>query len=741
MIARICLTLIAIITLSLSTVAQKNENSKFTTGVKSTIKVQEKLASVAGIPPQDPWNTTLQKVKIYHGDPDSIDLMKAVKLAKKAQAEIGLGIDKPGSREVTPEIGTSMSGTTMTNSTPPDNTVAISNAGRIVAVDNEDISYFNSNGNFLGSSTHGSFFSGLTTSNLLYDPRVLYDADEDRFIYVLLNGNNSSVSQIFVCFSESNNPFIDGWHIYAFDGNPLNNNCWTDYPHIGITENELFITGNLFNNNNNFNQSIVWQIDKSEGYNGASVSWDYWDDIFDPFSNRAFSLVPASHGYGTNYGTNMYMVSNYSGGGNRIFLWEISGDMDSNPSMTVEWISSTYDVAADGNQAGSNNLVDVGNCRMQNAFYLNGIVHCVHASEYLNTAYSGVYYYRIPVDDAKDGTQRTEFGQSGFDYAYPSLASFGLNECDQSVMIGALRTGGTIFPEMRVMNCDEDMQWSNSTLVYAGEGPIVFLGGTERWGDYSAMQRKHNANDPEIWFSGCYPNSGNRWRTRIAEINGDYEPAEIPVASFSSSDSSGEPQAFITFTDLSTGNPDSWLWTFEGGNPPTSSSQNQIVFYGDTGTFDVKLEVSNNGCTDSTRIEDFITIALAASDTDTAVIAGGLTVYIVDGDTFELFGNTLVPLSSENEAEEENFESKVYPNPVLNTNMFFAEFETPNGAMIEVQIFDMNGRLVKDLHKDYSKPGIHRIGFNKLALESGQYFMHIKSNDQIILNEKVIVQH
>jgi len=291
------------------------------------------------------------------------------------------------------------------------------------------------------------------------------------------------------------------------------------------------------------------------------------------------------------------------------------------------------------------------------------------------------------------------------------------------------------------MNCDEDMQWSNSTLVYAGEGPIVFLGGTERWGDYSAMQRKHNANDPEIWFSGCYPNSGNRWRTRIAEINGDYEPAEIPVASFSSSDSSGEPQAFITFTDLSTGNPDSWLWTFEGGNPPTSSSQNQIVFYGDTGTFDVKLEVSNNGCTDSTRIEDFITIALAASDTDTAVIAGGLTVYIVDGDTFELFGNTLVPLSSENEAEEENFESKVYPNPVLNTDMFFAEFETPNGAMIEVQIFDMNGRLVKDLHKDYSKPGIHRIGFNKLALESGQYFMHIKSNDQIILNEKVIVQH
>jgi len=49
----------------------------------------------------------------------------------------------------------------------------------------------------------------------------------------------------------------------------------------------------------------------------------------------------------------------------------------------------------------------------------------------------------------------------------------------------------------------------------------------------------------------------------------------------------------IYFTDFSTGNPVSWQWVFEGGQPEHSQVQNPSVIYSDPGSFDVQLTASN----------------------------------------------------------------------------------------------------------------------------------------------------
>jgi PKD repeat protein len=49
----------------------------------------------------------------------------------------------------------------------------------------------------------------------------------------------------------------------------------------------------------------------------------------------------------------------------------------------------------------------------------------------------------------------------------------------------------------------------------------------------------------------------------------------------------------VTFTDLSTGNPTSWKWSFPGGTPDNSTLRNPVVTYTTRGTFDVQLIVSN----------------------------------------------------------------------------------------------------------------------------------------------------
>ncbi len=58
------------------------------------------------------------------------------------------------------------------------------------------------------------------------------------------------------------------------------------------------------------------------------------------------------------------------------------------------------------------------------------------------------------------------------------------------------------------------------------------------------------------------------------------------------------PGTNVQFEDLSTGNPTSWAWEFEGGTPSTSTEQNPIISYDNPGLFQVKLTVSDGTNTD-----------------------------------------------------------------------------------------------------------------------------------------------
>ena len=62
----------------------------------------------------------------------------------------------------------------------------------------------------------------------------------------------------------------------------------------------------------------------------------------------------------------------------------------------------------------------------------------------------------------------------------------------------------------------------------------------------------------------------------------------------------------INFTDLSTGNPNEWLWLFGDGS--SSVAKNPDHQYSDTGYFSVTLIAINNGCADTLLLPDYIHI-------------------------------------------------------------------------------------------------------------------------------------
>lgn len=75
-----------------------------------------------------------------------------------------------------------------------------------------------------------------------------------------------------------------------------------------------------------------------------------------------------------------------------------------------------------------------------------------------------------------------------------------------------------------------------------------------------------------------------------------------PVAAFAASSTAVQAGALVIFSDQSDGNPTTWNWTFDGGDPASSTAQNPIVHYSATGTYDVTLSVTNaDGSDDETK--------------------------------------------------------------------------------------------------------------------------------------------
>lgn len=85
-------------------------------------------------------------------------------------------------------------------------------------------------------------------------------------------------------------------------------------------------------------------------------------------------------------------------------------------------------------------------------------------------------------------------------------------------------------------------------------------------------------------------------------------PIQTPVANFSADTQTVFEGNSVSFSDTSSNAPNSWSWTFEGGTPATSNSQNPIVAYNSIGVYKVSLTVSNSAGSDTKEVNGYITV-------------------------------------------------------------------------------------------------------------------------------------
>ncbi len=752
------------------------------------------------------WKPTL--IKITHStehelpNQEYIDSMNDVNFKLKNEYRKAHAINNAERTTITtPAIVATFAGNPNDGNTPLDNSVAISNGGYIVSVTNSQIYYYNTSGTPLAYNSIVSFLPPSLSVSGVCDPVVLYDYCADRFIFFCQELNASghvfSNNRIIICFSVNNNP-MNGWYVYALVGDPTGTGGAFDYPKLAVNDSELFITGNIFSEPSGaYNQSVIFQMNKLNGYAGApSVTYVSYTGIL----GSPATLLPVSWGQSNCIATGMLLVSTINISGSTIIkVYQINGNNCCSPTITYYTASSPpYYLPSDASQLGTTMPINVRDCRVLSGFYLDTIIHFVFNSSDPTTLDDVINYNRLNITTLTNVS--STFRVAGNDCAYPSVASFATAPTDKSVMIGFGLSSATTYPQIKVVNCDNSMSWSGSTLVKSSSSYVNYGYPTappERWGDYTGTSRYHSSVTPSIWMSGMFGDASHHWNTWIAEIGSGLvstcamptglSPTSVSPTSetLNWSAATGATSYNIQYRQVGT-----TAWT------TTTSATNSItitVTPSTTYEFQVQTVCAAGISSYSSPTVQFTTSAIpptcsaptGLSATDVTPNSETLNWNAVSGAisynvqyragttgawtviTVTLTSTTITGLSpntfyqfqvqtvcsslSSNWASwsfttQNNLEisgsintatAKVFPNPI--SNIFSVEFSLTENVNLNIAVIDINGKTVKELYSGIATIGDNIFSFDKSNLSGGTYFLVIKSNSQTIKNEKIVI--
>ena len=195
----------------------------------------------------------------------------------------GFGFDDNQTENISPTTGLGV------RFIPPD-PIGAAGKSRIIAVVNTMIEARTKDGKLKWRDSLKDFFSPLgaaTLGTFTFDPKVVYDQFEDRFVVVTLeviidaNGDGGLIdtdnfSRILLAVSKTHNPKTPtaaDWHYHAIDSKVLLGGfieIWADYPGFEVDEEAVYVTANMFTfvPFGLFGGVRLWIVDKGAGSAG-----------------------------------------------------------------------------------------------------------------------------------------------------------------------------------------------------------------------------------------------------------------------------------------------------------------------------------------------------------------------------------------------------------------------------------------------------------------------------------------
>ncbi len=612
------------------------------------------------------WNVQLTHIDAFkHATTVPHNEMLILKSKANSVASIEKELRSPAKSKASDSVqeavlGRNFRGNIRSGSVPMDNTVAVSHNGHIVSAINTNVIFTQPDGIVTYNKGFPEFFTLLGLGTRMYDPRVIYDTEQRRFIFMCLHGSDPQTTHLCLAFSETEDP--NGiWNYYALRGNPDGDDNWFDYPNIAVSHHDYYLTGLMRNREGDWQYSVMYQIDKNSGYQGKPLEYKYYNDIKDADGSLSFNLVPTPAGWVNLLSPGMYFVSNNPTGGNTYNLHYTTESTLNNPTLVgIQSIGFETSLAPDARQPNTNKRLNTFDSRIWSAMYLDGVIHM---GSHVNTAEGdvGLFYGRMKVEDATVDVNVLQV--PNIDFGFPSFAAMGHSPTDSDILVNYIVAGTETFPSQEVRICkgkESEFLWSEPTTVRKGSSSInVLTGDVDRWGDYTTAGRRFVNDRIEAWVTGCF-GEGSSYSTWLGQLKSPDQSDDIFI-DFVANKTTTPMNSEITFKDLTDASIIKRNWIFDGAIPNVSEDVSPRVTYASNGFYSVTLIVeTSQGFDTITKLNyihikdnELLPMAAFGQDRDTIYLGESVKFFNLSSINSKRFSWTFINGNPRNTSERE----------------------------------------------------------------------------------------
>lgn len=459
-------------------------------------------------------------------------------LAKTGESTLPASPIVPGgvTREQRSFAGTRFPGIVQDAWRPSDCTIAVG-PNHVVETTNMKIAFYTKSGTqqflrWLGNQEAQGFFVPVGAGGFTFDPKCIYDARSGRFIVVVLETDFSNNSFVDIAVSDDSDP-NGTWYLYKTDSKKIlaGGAYWVDYPGLGVDQNAIYITGNLFRlGDNSWGGGFFRCFPLAPLLTGSATTFT---DFVDTSVGSVQAAQMATNASSPN---TSYFASDMNTSTIRVQAIRNVLTSPTLHSFDVAVPAFSYSFSA-APQAGTSNTIDSLDGRLMNVFFRNGRLvtsHAVSAGGSGTRSVGRWYEFNMgswPTSGSPSLVQAGNVTNSTQWMLFPVVA---LNEfMDMGLFTGA--SSGAEFPGVYTTGRKKaDPAGTVGTPALAKVGLSGYNGG--RWGDYFGIQ-VDPADGLTFWGVGMYADSADTWRTWITS----WTPQVYRHANISAETEGGSP--------------------------------------------------------------------------------------------------------------------------------------------------------------------------------------------------------
>lgn len=257
----------------------------------------------------------------------------------------------PSATGVSPAPSKTFKGEFLSGTTIPPDTMGAVGSTHILTVSNNQIRAQGREGNEVTRMTLNAFWAGVPLEGgaaaSTFDPKVLYDRFNDRFIFISSANAQSLSSALLIAVSQTSNP-TGLWNRFVMDADPAATaagGIWIDYPSVGFNKDWIVINENCFGygtTGTSYQRADVYVVDKAAAYANTLSSISTFQGLFSTCLASGtqelelgcgFTMVPTV--VEDNTSDTMFLVEDWDGTAAQLRISKVTGTPPAAPVLTV----------------------------------------------------------------------------------------------------------------------------------------------------------------------------------------------------------------------------------------------------------------------------------------------------------------------------------------------------------------------------------------------------------------------